>query len=174
MRNPSYSITSSQEDIRRFGQPNHRKTPRRIPYMKLRSDLLAKGYLPENLPPVFTSGDFRSFADVHIPANEYLTKQNYRTRPSFYNASKRGHQRRIFSIPNPIAAADTALFLATNWEQINNHFNKSPFSASRPRIASDGPRALAITPHEELSHLRNTRLAASRYIVCTDSSRFFP
>jgi hypothetical protein len=142
--------------------------------MTLRSDLLARGFLPENLPPVFTSNDLGGFAEAHLPANEYLTKKQHRTRPAPYNASKRGHQRRIFSIPNPIAAADTALFLNLNWFLITEHFDKSLFSASRPTVDSTGPRAIAITPHEELSHLRNERLAASRYIVSTDISRFFP
>jgi hypothetical protein len=133
-----------------------------------------RGYLPENLPPVFTSTDLGPFADTHFPVNEYLTRIQFRTRPAHYNASKRGHQRRVFSIPNPIAAADTALFLQQNWEAIREHFSKSPFSASRPAMDAEGPRAIAITSHDELSHLRNERMAASRYVVSTDISRFFP
>ena len=113
--------------------------------MTLRSDLLAKGYLPENLPPVFTSHDFGRFAGSHLSVNEYLTKKQHKTRSVLYNASKRGHQRRIFSIPNPIAAADTALFLDHNWPAIVEHFAKSPFSASRPEMDSEGSRAISIT-----------------------------
>ena len=142
--------------------------------MTLRSDLLMRGFLPENLPPVFTTTALGDFAEAHFPKNEYLTRRQFRTRPANYNASKRGHQRRVFSIANPIAAADTALFLHQHWLAIQEHFDKSPFSASRPALAVEGPRAIAITPHDELSHLRNERLAASRFIVSTDISRFFP
>jgi hypothetical protein len=133
-----------------------------------------RGYFPENLPPVFTSADLGHFAETHLPMNDYLTRSQSRTRAAPYNGSKRGHQRRVFSIPNPIAAADTALFLHQNWLAIVEHFRKSPFSASRPAIDAEGSRAIAITPHDELSHVRNERLAASRYIVSTDISRFFP
>ena len=142
--------------------------------MTLRADLLARGFLPENLPPVFTSTDFGDFAETHFPMNEYRTRRQWRTRPAHYNASKRGHQRRVFSIPNPIAAADTALFLHQYRQAILEHFEKSPFSASRPAPDAEGSRAIAIMSHDELSHLRNERLAASRYIVSTDISRFFP
>lgn len=142
--------------------------------MALRCDLLARGYLPEKLPPVFTSNYFGRFADNHLSTNEYLTKKEHKTRPALYNASKRGHQRRVFSITNPIAASDTALFLHNHWPAIVEHFGKSQFSASRPAIDAEGPRAIAITSHDELSHLKNERMAASRYVVSTDISRFFP
>ena len=140
--------------------------------MALRSDLLARGYLPENLPPLFVSRDLGPFAEANC--SDYLTKGTIQTRASPYNATKRGHQRRLFAIPNPIAAINTALFISRHWDAINQHFNKSPFSASRPTTDRAGVRAITITPHEELSHLRNDRMAASRYVVCTDISRFFP
>lgn len=126
----------------------------RVASMTLRSDLLMRGYFPENLPPVFTSTDLGRFADAHFPINEYLTRSQSRTRPALYNASKRGHQRRVFSIPNPIAAADTALFLHQHWLAITKDFQKSPFSASRPAVDAEGSRVITITSHDELSHLK--------------------
>ena len=113
--------------------------------MTLRSDLLRYGYLPENLPPVFVSKGFADFVDAGELGADYQTKKSDRTRPATYNATKRGHHRRLFSIPNPIAAADTALFIAKHWESITNHIARSQFSISIPKIDDSGIRAIAIT-----------------------------
>lgn len=142
--------------------------------MPIRSDFLKRGYLPENLPPVFVSTDFGRFAETELGRNEYLTRSGLRTKPSYYNATKRGHQRRLFSIPNPIAAADTCLFLDQHWNHIEEHIGGSSFSASKPRLDHLGPRAISITPHDELAILKLQRLAGSKYIATTDISRFFP
>lgn len=143
--------------------------------MALRKRLLTYGYLPENLPPVFSSTSFGASIDPDSSA-AYLISAGVkdRTRPATYNATKRGHQRRLFSIPNPVAAHDISLFLEKHWDDISNFFNKSPFSLSVPEIDHTNMRALRITAHNEIAFYQYKRLSSARYIVRTDISRFFP
>ena len=135
-----------------------------------RYDLLARGYFPENLPPVFTSETFAAVAVQEARFSNYISNP---TAGVPYNATKRGQQRRHFTLPHPTAAADTTLFLNNRQTEISSFLNESPYSMSTPQYQHDG-RALRITPHNEIPLRKAKALANSRYVVKTDVSRFYP
>lgn len=115
--------------------------------------ILRKGYLPEGIPPVFHS---EKIADYFIknPNNDFFT--NNKTKPvrsAYYNASKRGLARRVFSVMHPITAHDSAKFIEQNWYKIEEYIRKSEFSLSSPIFSRNLKRAFLITPHHELEKI---------------------
>ena len=133
---------------------------------------IAKGLLPENLPPAFDTRQLWSA----LPGMEagYLVGGNVKGQPCAYNASKRGGQRRTFSVPHPVYVREQALFLRKHWPHILGIFDAATGSASRPVIDEAGPRHIRITPHQELPRLQLQRLSRYRYCLVTDVSRFYP
>lgn len=136
--------------------------------LSLKSDLLKFGYLPENLPPTFTTEKLGQFLSEK---EEWLSKEAVRAAP--YNASKRGMTRRVFSMVHPETAHDLAIFVNLHIEAISEFFEKSPFSLSAPRVMDDGDRAVQIASHSELEAARLAKLAPYRFIAKTDISRFY-
>lgn len=134
-------------------------------------DFLGRGLLPENLPPVFTSQAVPA-AFAAYGAN-YAVTSKVIGEPATYNASKRGGQRRLFSVPHPIFVRDQALFFEKNWASISNLLNASAGSVSAPEFVS-GPRHVRLRPHRELPELRLKRFSRFRYSLVTDVARFFP
>jgi len=140
--------------------------------MTLKSDLLCKGYLPENVPPSFTT---RNIADYlqRESISGFLGKGKAVFRPARYNASKRGMTRRVFSLVHPVTAHDLAHFVETRWSDLEAFFAKSPYSLSAPVRAPNAHRALTITPHNRLEQRRIQHLAEYRFLACTDIARFY-
>ena len=133
--------------------------------------LLERGFYPENVPPVFR------VENLHEAALPYLTASTYTlgkepTEPSFYSALKRGGSRRVFSLPNPTFYIDSVVFINNHRAQLFEHFQKTDDSFSVP-IYSETGRAAKIKSHSEFHRARRRHLAASRYIVKTDISRYF-
>lgn len=140
--------------------------------MPLKDDLLRKGYLPENMPPAFSSEEIADFFDAN-PGRAYLSNAGRPVRPAVYNASKRGMTRRTFAAVHPVTGHDLAEFVDTNWEEAIEFFSRSSFSLSAPRQIDNGDRALQITSHSELETARLDRLSQYRFIAATDISRFY-
>lgn len=131
---------------------------------------LTRGLLPENIPPSHSSEDLWS---TYSSKTDYLDdkKTGHLSR---YNASKRGEQRRVFSVPHPNFIYDQALFFQKNWNNIHHVFEGSDGSLSRPEALSAVVRAVKITPHSKLPELKFKKLARFRYCLVADVSRFFP
>ena len=134
--------------------------------------LVTKGLLPENLPPVFTAADI--WGAFGTDAAAYTVTSRVIGEPCSYNASKRGGQRRLFSIPHPTFVKDQALFIEKHWTEIQDIFGAALGSLSRPEIDAIGARHVRITPHHELPLLRLKRLSRFRFCLVTDVSRFYP
>ncbi|WP_210352035.1 RNA-directed DNA polymerase [Xanthobacter dioxanivorans] len=138
--------------------------------MSLKRDLLAKGYLPENLPPIFSSvklGDFLS------TRSDYQTHKKIATRPATHNSSKRGMTRRQFSVAHPVMAHDSAKIIDDRSSELNQFFLKSNFSLSRPIYDEKSDRAVNISTHSELEKVISEKLSVYRFIAKTDISRFY-
>jgi hypothetical protein len=140
--------------------------------MSLKDDLLRKGYLPENLPPAFSSEGIANFFDANS-GHTYLSDAKRPVRPAAYNASKRGMARRTFATVHPVTGHDLAEFVSTRWEEAVEFFAQSHFSLSAPRQSEDGNRALQIASHSELDTAKLSHLSRYRFIAATDISRFY-
>ncbi|MBO6633745.1 RNA-directed DNA polymerase [Parvibaculum sp.] len=134
--------------------------------------MIKQGFLPENLPPAISSVALWPFFQDH--AGGYLTTQKATGALSPYNASKRGNQRRLFSLPHPSFFFDQSLFFERNWDVLKTLMETSPGSLSVPQSPVGGPRALRITPHSELPKLRLKALSRFKFCLVTDVARFFP
>lgn len=136
--------------------------------MTLKEKLLRSGYLPENLPPTFTTdaiGSFLATKDGWVSADP--------VRAANYNASKRGMTRRTFALIHPETAHDLAAFIEMYSQDFTEFFDRSPFSLSAPQLMQDGDRAVQIATHSELEAARLTKLSPFRFIAKTDISRFY-
>lgn len=136
-------------------------------------DLMRKGLLPETLPPVFTSTNLDNVLDS-TRVGRYHVTQSRRGKLAQFNSSKRGQQRRLFSIPHPLFHNDAGLFFEKNWDAIAKIYAGSTGSASKPRFPIDRFRAVEITSQGSLPTLRLQTLARKRFCLVTDVSRCFP
>lgn len=130
--------------------------------------LVTKGLFPENLPPIFTTQQIW----LPLSGKTSMTKDTVGELCS-YNSSKRGGQRRIFSLPHPFFLKEQAIFFQQHWTDIEALFEYSPGSASKPIIASDNARHIHITPHSELPKIRLKALSRYKFCLITDVSRFY-
>ncbi len=146
--------------------------------------LLGAGYLPEVLPPCFSSETFGgAFTPLNTPHTffdncELPTKKNPQIPVSSkcvkYSHARVGGARRLFSIPNPVHFYRLAKCFLDNWSDIQARAHSSAISLTKPVLAG-GPRCLKheVSIRDRPAHRARVR-AAARYILRTDISRFFP
>src|SRR6185437_5314446 len=121
--------------------------------------LLSHGYLPESVPPIFSTNGFAKFAKMHNGILSALSKTPKRLRGIDYSASKSGFRRRTFVIPHPIPPYFVSEFIFNNWQKFEGKFKSSPFSISAPKAGSEeSSRAVEITPFHELHPLIHQRV----------------
>lgn len=136
-------------------------------------DLLRKGMLPENLPPIFSTQSLFDLPAIS-QANRYLVSRSRKGKLAGFNASKRGLQRRMFAVPHPLFHHDASMFFERNWSAVSAVLGGSRGSASKPTFPAVGYRAVSITPQGKLPAVRLQTLASKRYCLITDVSRCFP
>lgn len=134
--------------------------------------LVTKGLLPENVPPVYTAANIWPVFGANGTA--YTVTGKIVGAPCVYNASKRGGQRRLFSVPHPTFVKDQGIFFHRHWADIQRLFDTAPGSLSRPSVDAAGARHIRITSHRDLPRLRLQRLSRFRFCLVTDVSRFYP
>lgn len=139
--------------------------------------LLAAGYLPEVLPPCFSSESFgAAFGSAKAPPREFITSGSIpkESKCVRYNQARVGGSRRQFSIPNPVHYYRLARCFHANWASIEIQARKSIFSITKP-IQSTGKRSFRpeIDFRERPIHRARVRSTA-RFILRTDITRFFP
>ena len=146
-----------------------------------RPNFLGLGLFPEDVPPNFSSINFATlcgseFFKKYQPKGHFIhpagERKIVRTQLVRYNASKRGRNRREFSIPNPISYHDTCLFLDKHWQEIAQFIDLAKNSYSKPEY--DGElRAIKITKHSEMPSVKLLKLGGYKYVLQTDISRFY-
>lgn len=133
--------------------------------------MLEHGYFPENIPPVFDIKNLHGAAIKTLNSGEYITDKP--TEGCRYNVSKRGGQRRVFTMPNPIFMVDAATFFIDRKNEIDEHLQVSTDSSSYPTFSEAEGRPISISTFPEFHKRRRRDLALSRYTVRTDISRFY-
>lgn len=109
-------------------------------------NLLGKGYFPRELPPPFTS---KKFAQKYSSINQQWTSLPKSERKKYPNSQclsfsipKRGFLRRQMSVPNPLHQSKLSQSICDYWGQINEFYERSPLTMSKPIIDSDTNRAI--------------------------------
>lgn len=95
--------------------------------------LLAFGYLPKELPPIFHSSVFAKEIKRNYSSIDSFCSNN-RSNPCRYLLQQRNRYRRSLSILNPNAMIKIAKEIASNIVIINNLIEESQLSVSKPRF----------------------------------------
>ena len=143
-------------------------------------EILARGYLPRELPPPFTSASLAAA----IQSNHQLLpttfscnpghQGNFRSRPTVHNLARTGILRRKLSIPNPINYFQLADAIDTNKQALLQHVGSSKLSLTTPQTVPGNQRA--IDPIQSWSYLpiaRSLCRASARYVLQTDIDNFY-
>jgi len=137
--------------------------------------IIARGYLPKELPPAFTSeicGSVLSNNPSALPNG--FTSGGQPTKNTEHNLLHRGSLRRRLGIPNPIHFFRLASFVVDNWDLLTNITAESHISLSTP-FWQESPRAIDSTPN--IFEERNNRSAhirsKSRYVLKADINQFY-
>jgi Reverse transcriptase (RNA-dependent DNA polymerase) len=161
------------------------------------SALVAKGYFPRELPPVFTTTDFGLHVNDILaewrangvfrlkPAGNVPNKRNTAKRHSYtydlayadleiMSTPKRGYERRNIAITHPIPQALLSYELARNWKAIQKWLSRQTFSLDEIRLSDRYERSLKGI-NFQLHRTKKAYLeATSDWLVKTDVSRFYP
>lgn len=133
--------------------------------------LLERGYFPVQLPPCFTTAQFAKAHQKFDAA--WSPHQLPRMQPERFSVARSSYNRRVTSILNPVGYFFLCKHLATHWKSIQNHYSRSRFSYSRPKIER-GLRAIRINRFSDVHDHKLVQAAGYRYALITDISRFFP
>ncbi|MBR0789698.1 RNA-directed DNA polymerase [Bradyrhizobium manausense] len=130
------------------------------------------GFLPEVLPPIFTSVGFASSCQLGVEVDQ---KAQSFDRTS-YSCTKRGYSRRIFNLMHPISVAFASGWLSSHWSQIAMFCNERNSTATQLTLSSDSDngRAIQTASFEAVQREAKRRSARARHIVRADIAKFYP
>lgn len=134
--------------------------------------LLAYGYLPQELPPLFGSESFASFINMRMPESIRKQRADW-TEPAHHNLARVGGLRRRLTLPNPINFYRLAACFKTNSKALRAEWRKSPYSLTSPKRSSHGPRGISNENADRVAARAHARVGA-RYLLRADISQFYP
>ena len=144
------------------------------------STILARGYFPKELPPPFNTKPFGAFADTapavfHLNITKKGSKSNLTALPAIHNQARSGTLRRKLTIPNPVSQYQIARAVAEGWGTLKSACAVSPISLTTPRYLKHGLRAINTRrAFDAIPVARARSRVASRYLLTTDLSQFYP
>ncbi len=132
--------------------------------------LLAKGYLPKELPPPFSSVSFARAVDAagdNLP--ERFSQRNNPALICRHRLARPGTTSRTLGIPNPIPFYGLCSHVAENWEAIRVHISSSPLAACAIGYRRGAERAVYREDRNKIEPERRSEIRSrSRYILKTD------
>jgi len=144
-----------------------------------RQTIIGKGFLPKELPPLFTSEPFAGFIEVQHPFRIEPGPRHPRgstnTVPVSHNLARPGNLRRKLQIPNPLSFYELASTVSEHWDEIQSHIRRSPYSISVP-VADPAEKRALVPEHigSALIEKRAMNRAMGRVVLRTDVARFYP
>lgn len=167
-----------------------------MPYKNRLSALVSKGYLPTELPPVFTTNDFCQHVSdildewrvkkVFIQRNAGKVPNTNKKKRHAYtyvldhaeieiiSKPKRGYERRNIHITHPIPQSLLSYELAKNWNVIQKWLSRQTYSLDEIRISDKYERSIKGINHRTHGAKKAYLEATSDWLVKTDISRFYP
>jgi len=131
-------------------------------------DVLARGYLPKELTPAFSSDTFAA----SVPSLTASVPRDW-TSASILNLARPGTLRRRLSIPNPFSQLALVSTCSSNWESLDSHLKQSTISLSRPVPKTRG-RALGFrTDFKGRASERLARMGRARFTLRADVSECY-
>ena len=137
--------------------------------------LLRKGYLPKELPPLFSTEAFADCIKSHeqqLPA-PFTQQKPIWTLPTHHNLARVGGLRRRLSVPNPFNFFRLARTFDANATVLNGKWAASPYSHTKPAMSANQTRAIAPSNQDRATPRALIRVGA-RYLLRADISQFYP
>ena len=134
------------------------------------NSLISRGFLPRELPPLFSSLSMQAITGQPLP-EAFTNAKALWTQPVQHNLARPGGLRRRLTIPNPLSFFRLSKAFVDHSALLKAEWAKSPFSRTTPN--SKGPRAFANHSNDRATPRAAIRVGA-RYLVRADISQFYP
>lgn len=130
---------------------------------------LAAGYLPKELPPIFTTSPF-----ANVSRSLRQARPDEESYPVKFSLARTGGLRRATEIPNPFAQLTLTEHCEKNWQQLRRLAGLSQISTSRPLRSrrARGRSLKSLGTPEKYERVR--RSVGAKFTLTTDVSNFFP
>jgi hypothetical protein len=144
--------------------------------------LLSDGYFPKELPPPFNTHSFASKID--LVSSDWagtvasLNAKDRRGHPKLskpvrFDVARKGHARRLLSIPNPLNQYCLTAFIAAHWVDITSRSNASSLSLTPVNINLSDGRAIELESLSTLTDKRTLMLSVSKSVMQTDVLSYY-
>ncbi len=142
-------------------------------------EILRRGYFPKELPTPFNTESYAKalgggMKGLPTPLSYGAQGPKYGSRAFPFNVARRGKIRRPLSVPNPINFFHLASLISENWSVLEAHYAKANQSLSKPVFSLKGRAFEWEKGFELLARSKLETRNASKYIVKTDISNFYP
>jgi Reverse transcriptase (RNA-dependent DNA polymerase) len=145
--------------------------------MTIYKTVLAKGYLPKELPPFFFSEDFAGYATTkagRATLAAYAPPNNF-TECTTYTLALPGLDHRPIRIPHPKTFSALAEGVSKAFRRLFTKAGASGFSRSRPVYSTQDSRAIrTLIDPANLSRERAVARASGTFLLRADVSQFYP
>ena len=135
--------------------------------------LLARGYLPKELPPLFASTTLANvIGNTGLPTPFTQPKAKW-SAPVQHDLARPGGLRRRLGIPNPVNFFRLASAFEQHQGVLATEWNKSPYSFTKPDLSLLAGRGMTHDIKDRATPRIKARVGA-RYVLHTDVAQFYP
>lgn len=139
-------------------------------------ELLSRGFLPAELPPIFTS---LSLGNAYPSLSGHLERcmpgKGIRVLPTSFHLARQGTLRRRLSIPHPLYYAQLCQCIEQHSHELSAALDRSTWSRSKPAPNSSGKERALERPLKDslIVEAHASVRATSRYLVQADIAQFY-
>ncbi|WP_419698129.1 RNA-directed DNA polymerase [Mucilaginibacter sp. NFX135] len=143
-----------------------------------RTDLITKGYFPEELLPPFTTEDLAIVENQVIASLDLFdpiagNRKKVTTKITPFSIPKIKGYRRNLGIPHPLHYIRLADTIVNNWAAIERHCRMSDISLSPIRIRPDAIRSLLKPSFKNTVREKIIRSTGYRFLLKIDIAKFY-
>lgn len=139
----------------------------------LAQKLVTRGFLPKELPPLFSSATLGSvLGSVGLPVLFTQPKAKW-SAPVQHDLARPGGLRRRLSIPNPVNFVRLAIAFEAHQTMLAAEWSKSSFSCTKPDLALASGRGIVADVRDRATPRAHARVGA-RFVLQTDIAQFYP
>jgi hypothetical protein len=140
--------------------------------VNIQKRLIEKGYFPDEMGFWFTSKIFAE--QIKTIANEISYNPKIKSKCLQFSTPKGKFNRREISLVNPYHYFFLSREIANNWECLEEQFNKSNISLTRPIFKSSSERAISRKySFEDITSIFLTKSVGANYLLKIDISRYY-
>jgi len=131
--------------------------------------LIARGLLPKEIPPNFSTRDLATALATIVPGTIPPINKDLVAMPGRFSLGRSGGVRRELAIPNPVLHYHLAEEIQQNWDRIVRRIFRARLSVSTPIRAGAGTRGAGPrVPYRNLFEEQARVRRRGRYLLCAD------